>query len=162
MSFIFSNVFFQGLPLWPYTPPKKTQMSLRESFQTTQPEQTNLPSFSLNWGLTVFYNRVMILQWRKTKTKQKTPKTLCLFQLPTRTCITRAERTKLHLQVLCVRLNVKQIQTWRKKSQKKQTKNKKKKPNDIQYLIQGRQALTTAVANKGKDRKAHYSPLPLL
>lgn len=45
---------------------------------------------------------------------------------------------------------------------KKQTKNKKKKPNDIQYLIQGRQALTTAVANKGKDRKAHYSPLPLL
>ena len=39
---------------------------------------------------------------------------------------------------------------------------KKKNPNDIQYLIQGRQALTTAVMNNGKDRRAHYSPMPLL
>lgn len=135
--FYIFECFFQGLALWPYTPPKKPQMSLRESFQTTQPEQTNLPSFSLNWGLTVFYNRVMILQRRKTKTKQKTPKTLCLFQLPTRTCITRAERTKLHLQVLCVRLNVKQIQTWRKKSQKNKQKTKKtKKQNKNSIRVQ--------------------------
>lgn len=44
-------------------------------------------------------------------------RTLCLFQSTTHTCITRAERTKRHLQVLYVGLNVKQIRTG--KSQKK-------------------------------------------
>lgn len=44
--------------------------------------------------------------------------TSCLSQMPTRTCVTRAERTKLHLQVLYVRLNVKQIQRKVRKSHK--------------------------------------------
>lgn len=47
-----------------------------------------------------------------THTQLKKKGNLCGFpELLTHTCITRAERTKLHLQVLCVRLNVKQVQT---------------------------------------------------
>lgn len=69
-----------------------------------------------------------ILNWTPTKSKPslsvaraltvlvtcKTQNSVSLFQLPTRTCVTRAERTKLHRQVLYVRLNVKQVQMWKK------------------------------------------------
>ena len=113
-------------------PKKKTQTSVRESFQTTHPEQINLPSLVWTEAWQCFTTEWWFSSDEKqNKTNQQTNKTLCLFQLPTRTCVTRAERTKLHLQVLCVRLNVKQIQTWRKKSHKKQKQNKNKTKHKI-------------------------------
>lgn len=62
----------------------------------------------LKWDLCQWF--VLLSSHTHTHTKKKG--NLCGFpELLTHTCITRAERTKLHLQVLCVRLNVKQVQT---------------------------------------------------